>query len=274
MAFEGAGDGLAARLSAEVREQVCPGGSLRLRTPAHEAVLEVLRHLAGPLVLAPAPGGEEGGPGALEGSQVLQAAGEAVDLVVDDGPSPYRQACTVVLVNGSAWDVLQPGLLSVEVLRQQSACLVVFVCTGNTCRSPLAEALLKQRLAEQRGCSVEELPGQGFLVQSAGLAAMMGAPAAAEAIEVAHRYGADLTGHHSQPLTAELAAQADYLVAMTQAHLRALGEHYPRLGVRPRLLNPEGDDLADPIGQSQAVYEECGQQIWRHLDALLTEIQR
>ena len=70
------------------------------------------------------------------------------------------------------------------MLRQQSACLVVFVCTGNTCRSPLAEALCKKRLADALGCAMADLPGRGFFVCSAGLAAMMGGPAAAEAVDV------------------------------------------------------------------------------------------
>ena len=102
------------------------------------------------------------------------------------------------------------------MLQQQAACLVVFVCTGNTCRSPLAEALCKARLAERLGCTAADLPGRGFHVYSAGLAAMTGGPAAEEAVDVARAYGADLTTHASRPLTADLAAQADYLVAMTR----------------------------------------------------------
>ena len=60
------------------------------------------------------------------------------------------------------------------MLREQSSCLIVFICTGNTCRSPLAEALCKKRLSDRLGCGVEELPGHGFSVVSAGLAASMG----------------------------------------------------------------------------------------------------
>ena len=84
--------------------------------------------------------------------------------------------------------------------------------------------------------------------------------------------GADLSTHRSRPLTADLVARADYLVAMTGDHLQALAEHYPRPGSRPRLLDPAGHDLADPIGHPTSVYEECGEQIWQHLEPLVAEL--
>jgi protein-tyrosine phosphatase len=266
-----AGQGLTGRLPAAVRQAVCPSGALWLRAPAHEAVLEVLRQLPAPLVLAPVRVAGGDGAEAPDAEQALRAAGEHVDLVLDDGPCHFRQPATVVHVNGSSWAVLRPGVVSEQRLREQSGCVVVFVCTGNTCRSPLAEALFKKRLADALGCAAEELPARGFFVLSAGLAAMMGGGAAAEAVEVARRYGADLSGHRSQPLSGELAAQADYLIVMTRGHQRALLDRYPRLGARPRLLRPDGADLPDPVGQAQPVYEECGEQVWRCLEPLLTE---
>ena len=150
---------------------------------------------------------------------------------------------------------------------------ILFVCTGNTCRSPLAEALFKKQLADRLGCPPEELPQRGFLVLSAGLAAMMGGGAAAEAVAVAREFGADLSGHASRPLSAELAAQADYLIVMTRGHLLALAAQFPQSGVRPLLLSPSGEDVADPIGCDEPVYRECARQVWRHLEALVNELQ-
>jgi protein-tyrosine phosphatase len=258
--------GLAGRLADDVRGRVCPDGALHLRTSSHQAVQEVLVRLAGPLLLAPiAVEGE-----AVTAEQALRAAGERADLLIDDGPSPYPQGATVVGVGDDGWRVLRPGVVGADLIGQQTASLVVFVCTGNTCRSPLAEVLCKKQLADRLGCAVEELPVRGYRVLSAGLAAMMGGAAAAEAEQVAQRYGADLSGHRSQPLTPELAARADHLVAMTESHLRALAD-YPQLGTSPRLLDAAGE-IADPIGHPQPVYEECGQQIWRHLEPLVAEI--
>src|SRR5579859_6473201 len=127
-------------------------------------------------------------------------------------------------------------------------CQILFVCTGNTCRSPLAQALCARLLADRLGCEPIDLPERGFHVQSAGLAAMMGAAATVEAVAVARELGADLTGHKSQPLTPELLARTDYLYVMTQAHLHILAS----LGLSGRpilsLLSSQGEDIADPIG--------------------------
>jgi protein-tyrosine phosphatase len=153
-----------------------------------------------------------------------------------------------------------------------SARHIVFVCTGNTCRSPLAEALCKKLLAERLGCAVEQLPERGFVVLSAGVAAMMGGGAAAEAVEVARECGVDLTAHRSQPLAPELAEKADYLVAMTAGHLLSLAYQYPDLADRCRLLSPEGDDIPDPIGCDLDVYRDCARALARHLEGLVAEL--
>lgn len=171
-----------------------------------------------------------------------------------------------------AADPRAPQTAAPEAPQPQAACLVVFVCTGNTCRSPLAEALCKVRLAERLGCGLDELPGRGFHIYSAGLAAMAGGPAADEAVDVARAYGADLSGHYSRPLTPDLAARADHLVMMTRSHLMAVAELYRDLAARPRLLDPAGGDLADPVGCDRPIYEECARQIWHWLEPFVAEL--
>ncbi|HZV05166.1 MAG TPA: Sua5/YciO/YrdC/YwlC family protein [Gemmataceae bacterium] len=251
--------GLASRLPEEVRGPLCVSGRLRLATPQHEALREVLHHLPGPLVMTPPASGGSNAPGVT------------ADLIIADESAAPAQPATVIVVNGEGWEIVQPGAVPAEQVHQQMACWIVFVCTGNTCRSPLAEALCKKILADRLGCAVEELPARGYHVVSAGVSALEGGPAAAEAEQVARGFGADLSAHRSQPLTMELAARADYLLGMTRSHARALMDYFGHLGVVPRLLDPAGD-IADPIGGDQQVYDECGQQIWRHLETFVGEI--
>jgi protein-tyrosine phosphatase len=271
LVFDGIENGLASRLAEEVRRQVCPTRTLGLRVPAHEIILKALHRLAGPLVLSSA--NRAGEPATTTAAAAAEALGDKVDVVIDDGPCRYGQSSTVVRVNGSGWQVLREGVLNAADLERQVSRLIVFICTGNTCRSPMAEGLCKKLLAERLGCSPEELPLRGFIVLSAGLAAMMGGRAAAEAIDAARELGADLNAHSTRPLTQALAAQADDLIAMTRGHVLALASHFPRAGARPRLLSPEGDDLPDPVGCGQQVYQECAQQILRHLEKLIPELQ-
>lgn len=253
--------GLASRLGEEVRARLCVENKLHLAAPRHELLREVLRHLAGPLLMTRT--GEASGAASVPG---LEA-----DVIIADGSASSAQSATVVAVNGAAWEIIRPGALSAEDIRRQTACWIVFVCTGNTCRSPLAEALCKKLLADRLGCGVEELPLRGYHVASAGLSAMPGGAAAAEAEQVARSYGADLSGHRSQPLTADLSARADYLLVMTQNHLRALVDYFGRLGSSPRLLDPAGD-IADPLGGDLPVYAACAQQIRHHLETLVAEL--
>jgi protein-tyrosine phosphatase len=149
------------------------------------------------------------------------------------------------------------------------ACRVVFVCTGNTCRSPMAEAVCKKLLADRLGCTVADLPSRGFVISSAGLAAAEGYPAAEEAVEVAAALGADLADHESRLLTPEEAARATHLLGMTQGHVEAIAAY---LGATARLLSPDGEDVADPIGQPLPVYEACAAQMTKYIKKLLDEI--
>jgi protein-tyrosine-phosphatase/tRNA A37 threonylcarbamoyladenosine synthetase subunit TsaC/SUA5/YrdC len=266
---DGVRHGVASRLPAGVADRLCSGDAVELRMPSHEALLAGLRLLPGPLVLAPA--GPSGRP-AMTADEVLQGAGTGVDLLLDDGLSRYPGEASAVEVNGNDWRLLREGVVPASLIQRQAACLIIFVCTGNTCRSPLAEALCKKLLAERLGCTSEELPQRGFFVLSAGLAAMMGGPAAEEAVAVAAALSADLGGHRSRKLSAELAAGADHLLVMTHGHLLAVAEQYRHLGLRPRLLSRHGEDVPDPIGFDLPVYQECAQQIQRHLEEFVSEI--
>ena len=158
-----------------------------------------------------------------------------------------------------------------DEIEARPARLVVFICTGNTCRSPMAEAICKKLLADRLGCAVDELPGRGWVIASAGLAAMEGMPAAREAVEAVRAHGGDLGAHQSRALGEDLLWQADVLLGMTRGHVDPLREALASHGVEVRLLSPDGDDIHDPIGQPAAAYEACARQMRACIEALLAE---
>jgi len=164
-----------------------PGGTgqlidqekVALYAPGHEAPLLLLRDLNFPVVACPVLAA---GQPATTAQEVEMALGDRVALILDDGPTQFGQPPTWVQVTNNSWSLVREGVLPLSVLHQVAPSMIVFVCTGNTCRSPLAEHLCKKLLAEQLDCLVQDLPQRGYVVLSAGLAASQGEPATQEAV--------------------------------------------------------------------------------------------
>jgi len=151
---------------------------------------------------------------------------------------------------------------------------VLFICTGNTCRSPMAEALARKTLADRLGCEPGELVSRGYRVLSAGVAAGDGDAASGEAVEAVRTLGASLDEHRSQLLGVDLVAQADELIAMTRGHLLAILTRYPAIGGTMRLLGGVGGDVNDPIGGPPEMYVACAAKIHEYVERLSKELVR
>jgi protein-tyrosine phosphatase len=145
----------------------------------------------------------------------------------------------------------------------------LFVCTGNTCRSPLAEALCKRLLADRLGCDPAELEARGYVVRSAGVAALPGDAAALPAVVAARELGADLSAHQSRPVNPELLATSTHVVTVTRGHAESLVMRYPGVGPEPDLLVGTDDDLDDPIGGDLEQYRACARAIYSYLERLV-----
>jgi protein-tyrosine phosphatase len=266
----GSDGGIASRLDPDVRRVACRDGDLHLRVPAHEAIRQTSRLLPGFLVLAETTIGAGQNSSAAESLDVRY--GDRLAMIVEDGPQPYDRPASIVRLHENGWELVREGALTALALQELSARMIVFVCTGNTCRSPLAEALCKKLLAERCNCAVEELPRRGFVALSAGLSAAPGCRAAPEAIAIAREHGVDLEGHATRLVTAALLRQADHVFAMTASHLRAIAMHLPGASGWIQLLSPRGDDISDPIGGDGATYKECAEQILQCLTERLAAI--
>ncbi len=145
---------------------------------------------------------------------------------------------------------------------------ILFVCTGNTCRSPLAEALARRSL-ERRGWD-------HVRVESAGIAAVWDAPASDGSLETAAEVGLDLSGHRSQPLTTKLVEDADIILGMTENHVRtvdAMSDDVQVSLLSEFIDGPEaGEPIADPFGGPLTEYAAARDRIARAVEGLLDRL--
>ena len=130
------------------------------------------------------------------------------------------------------------------------------VCSGNTCRSPMAAALLRSALAHEGGRLA------ALKVESRGLAAYQGDPASPHAVRALRPLQLSLAEHVSRPLTSDDVARALAIFVMGNGHLNALFAQFDDLPEAVELLRgrmPEGQDreIADPFGGNLATYEDC-----------------
>lgn len=259
-------DSLFSQFPTEVQTQICPGDRIRLRAPAHEIIYQAMRLCPSPLVLLNEQSKYQ------TADALMEDFDGQVALIIDDGPSRFGDQSTIVSITDNQWNILQPGVVTEITLKRLSSEIYMFVCTGNTCRSPMAEGLFRKMLSQKLGCQEDELSDQGFIVGSAGLAAAMGAPPSPEGVTILAEQGIDIQAHESQPLTERLLDQTDYIYTMTQGHRAAILAERPDLEESVKLLSPEGKDVSDPIGGGFQCYVDCKKEIEKHLKSIIDQI--
>jgi protein-tyrosine phosphatase len=233
-------------------------------------VLDILRMLVGPIVLTSA--NPSGGADPVTAEEVVASLGDSVQLVLNDGQSRLGQPSTVVKVDDQGLKILRAGVVSEQTLKRLSSLMIVIVCTGNTCRSPMAEAMCRKMIADRLGCKPADLNDHGVMVMSAGLSAMMGARPSPEGVTVLEKMGLNLSDHESQPLTAQLVRHADIIWTMTRSHRLAIASQWPEALGRTFVLSEDQSDIADPIGGPLEFYERCAQQIKIELEKRVAKL--
>ena len=256
-------------------------GSVAVRVPGHPLAMQLLEECGRPITSSSAnPPGEPPACTAAEAVRAARARGRTL-FALDAGPLPGGAASTLVRPGPDGPILIREGTVGMlqleEALRAAkgrqrgvppgspgaAALHITFVCTGNTCRSPMAASIARRIIAEQ-GI-------RGVTVSSAGTAAWPGAAASGGALRAAARAGLDLESHEGVLLTEEVVRSSGLILCMGSAHLWRTLE----LGGEGRTfllteMAGSGGEIDDPFGGTDEVYGSTFEQLRALVAVVLT----
>jgi tRNA threonylcarbamoyl adenosine modification protein (Sua5/YciO/YrdC/YwlC family) len=234
------------------------GRTVGLRLPDHPTARALVSWAECPVA---APSANLSGQEApTTADEVLRQLGGQIDILLDGGRTRNGCSSTVVLVREHDIEILREGPIRESDVMAARDFHVLFVCSGNSCRSPMAEALLRHIFAERSGRFPRGQRGRSYRVESAGTAVMREGDVNPLAVQVMAEIGMDISSHRSRPLSMDMIAAADHIYTMTEHHRQTILEMVPEAKDRVEPLDPE-DDVLDPAGADVLAYRECREQI-------------
>lgn len=237
----------------EVFQCLYRNNSIGIRCPDNTVASLLLQQTTHPVVAPSANISSR--PPAVNAEEVIEQLDGQIDLLLDTGLCRYQRSSTVVKISNNRLEILRPGVYTAQKLQEASKVKFLFVCTGNTCRSPMAEAMFSKYLAEKLDSKVDNLDKMGYKVLSAGTMGLVGVAASQEAVMACAAKGFDIKKHKSAALSQKLIEESDYIFVMSSSHRKQIVEVNPEAADKCFLLADK--DVPDPIGQSQKVYDDC-----------------
>ena len=254
--------------SAEQLAGIYTDGKVGLRCPDHSAATRLLNEAGVPVVASSA--NPHGYPPPCDATGALKHLHGVVRFAIDAGQTRFGNASTVVEVCGNDWVVRREGTIDAQTIGRLARSEVLFVCTGNSCRSPMAEFMFRHLLAERLGCVIDDLEPTGYAVTSAGTMSVPDGVASTGALGEMGRRSIDVSTHRSRPITVELIHRSERIYVMSPEHRKAVLDLVPTAAGRVDLLDSNGP-IADPFGGSEAEYRRCADHIQRAIETRMEE---
>lgn len=231
------------------------GSPIGVRQPANEFTRNVIKACGEPLWMTSV--NATGEPPLIEPNDIAESCKDNVAFFVDDGASPIGVASTIVRADRGPLEVIREGILTRDEVLSTAADLILFVCTGNTCRSPMAEAMAREVTSQAMGIPVDDVLARGIKFSSAGTATALGMSASDGSLEAGAEIGIDLGNHRSQPIDDSLLQRAIKIYCLSDNHRQTLLAAAPECADKIELLRPDGLDIADPYGGDLQVYQRA-----------------
>ncbi|MBU4311722.1 MAG: threonylcarbamoyl-AMP synthase [Candidatus Omnitrophica bacterium] len=213
-----------------------------IRMPSNKIALALINAASMPIV-APSANISGGSP-PTSAKEVISEMKDAIDMVLDGGTTEAGKESTILDVTAHPFKILRKGAIPEEDLLADYH--VLFVCTGNSCRSVMAKGML-EKFIKEAGLS------EKVRLDSAGTGGFGGIPAATNTIEVMKEEGVDVSTHKGKVITPELLRKSDFIFTMEGFHKNIVLSMLPEAASKTRLLK-EDEDIPDPIGKSLEEY--------------------
>ncbi|MEW6686558.1 MAG: L-threonylcarbamoyladenylate synthase [Candidatus Edwardsbacteria bacterium] len=249
---------------------VSKNGTVGIRLPQQSFVLTLLEKFHSPLATTSANLSGRGEPKSIE--EVITNFWGKVELILDAGSSQKTSPSTVIDLTREPAVILRKGEISKNLLEETigekiklERITVLFICTGNTCRSPLAQGYFQKIIPLKMK--------NRLIVISAGTAAVDGLPAAEYTQQVGLEQGFDLSRHRTRLLTDSLIKETDLIFAMESKHIEEILSIVPEASEKTFLLK-QGGEISDPIGQPLEVYRQVFEEIKENIPLALERINQ